>query len=200
MNKLVIALCALALGSGCSIRHYVAEDYPQYLINNQGESRLPATAEANYAITPGTRTHAYEFRSALAGYAHLWIVQFGQILDSTLRGREVQSAFGRLVASGAEHPSNGLLIFDLQHYEFADMGAHVTLRVTHRRGGADVFSRIYESSGDTQGGKMFWGGAFAMRNAVQQSTRRALDDILRRLIADLNAEAARARTASITGR
>ena len=37
---------------------------------------------------------------------------------------------------------------------------------------------------------MFWGGAFAMKNAVQQSTKLAIDNILRQLIADLNANAA----------
>jgi len=36
---------------------------------------------------------------------------------------------------------------------------------------------------------MFWGGAFAQRNAVQQSTKHALDEILRQLITDLNAQA-----------
>lgn len=33
---------------------------------------------------------------------------------------------------------------------------------------------------------MFWGGVFAQKNAVQQSTKLALDEILRQLIADLN--------------
>ena len=33
---------------------------------------------------------------------------------------------------------------------------------------------------------MFWGGAFAQKNAVQQSTKLAIDEILRQLIADLN--------------
>jgi hypothetical protein len=58
--------------------------------------------------------------------------------------------------------------------------------VTYRRGGQDVFTKVYDASGETQGGKMFWGGAFAMKNAIQQSTKLAMDDILRALIADLN--------------
>jgi len=32
---------------------------------------------------------------------------------------------------------------------------------------------------------MFWGGGFAMKNAVQQSTKDAIDKVLTRLIADL---------------
>lgn len=33
---------------------------------------------------------------------------------------------------------------------------------------------------------MFWGGAFAQKNAVQQSTMQAINEILVRLIEDLN--------------
>src|SRR6185295_15579282 len=120
--------------------------------------------------------------------ANVWVVQFGQMLDSTLQSRDVQAAFGRLVGSTAEDPGNGLLVFDLESYRFSDMNAQVALRVTHKRGGADVFSKVYRSNGSTQRGKVFWGGSLAMKNAVHQSTKQALDDILRQLIADLNAE------------
>jgi hypothetical protein len=51
-----------------------------------------------------------------------------------------------------------------------------------------VFEKIYQADGATQGGKMFWGGAFAMKNAVQQSSKLAIDSILRQLINDLNAQ------------
>jgi hypothetical protein len=49
-----------------------------------------------------------------------------------------------------------------------------------------IFSKSYQESGKTQGGKMFWAGAFGQKNAVQQSTKLALDEILRQLITDLN--------------
>jgi hypothetical protein len=183
-----VAFVGLALGSGCTFTHDVVQDYPQYLINNQGESHLPRTSAAStYALTPATRSHHYEFRSALAGYANLWVVAFGQLLEVTLQSRDVQLAFGGLTPPGAEDPQAGTLVFDLQSYAFEDMGAHVTLQVSHRRAGAELFSKLYTADGSSQGSKMFWGGAFAMKNAVQQSTKQALDDILRQLIADLNA-------------
>ena len=40
---------------------------------------------------------------------------------------------------------------------------------------------------------MFWGGVFAMKNAVQQSTKLAIDQILKNLTSDL----AESKTASI---
>lgn len=190
--KTLLGLCGAALLlCGCSIRHDVAKDYPQYLINNQGTSQLPATTAASgYMISPTTAANRYEFRSAMAGYANVWVVQFGKLLDDTLQSHDVQAAFGKLTKSADGAASDGLLIFDLQSYSYAELGAHVTLKVTYRRGNQNVFSKVYQSDGTTQGGKMFWGGAFAMKNAVQQSSKLALDNILRQLIADLNARTA----------
>ena len=188
MKTLLAVLTAALLLSGCSIRHNVVKDYPQYLANNQGASQLPSTTAASeYSIAPATLAHHYEFRSAMAGYANVWVVQFGEMLDDTLQSRDVQAAFGKLSKLQGGATDDGLLIFDLQSYTYVELGAHVSLKVTYRRGGHDVFSKVYQADGTTQGGKMFWGGAFAMKNAVQQSSKLAIDKILRQLIADLNA-------------
>lgn len=189
--KILLALAAAFLLCGCSIRHDVTKDYPQYLINNQGASQLPSTAAASeYMISPATAANHYEFRSAMAGYANVWVVQFGKMLDDTLQSHDVQTAFGKLMKYDGGATSDGMLIFDLQSYTYVELGAHVSLKVTYRRGGQDLFSKVYQADGTTQGGKMFWGGAFAMKNAVQQSSKLAIDNILRQLIADLNTRTA----------
>jgi hypothetical protein len=181
MRKLTIALAAFALLSGCTSKHYVADDYPRYLTNNQGESHLPTTSAASkYALTPATNAQHFEFRSAMAGKRNLWIVEFGRLLEATLQSSDVQGAFGHLTRSALEDPGDGLLVFDLH--------AQVTLKVIRKRGGTEDFSKVYQAAGDAQAGKMFWGGEMAMKNAVQQSTKHAIDDILRRLISDLNAQ------------
>jgi len=188
--KMLFAVAAAALVlSGCSIKHDVVKDYPQYLSNNQGQLQLPATSAASsYTVSPATQAHHYEFRSAMAGYANVWVVEFGRMLDDTLQSHDVQAAFGKLVKAQDGSVDDGLLVFDLQNYTYVELGAHVSLKVTYRHGGKDVFSKVYQADGTTQGGKMFWGGAFAMKNAVQQSSKLALDTILRQLVADLNAQ------------
>lgn len=184
-----VAVAALVL-SGCSIKHDVVKDYPQYLANNQSESHLPTTSAASgYLVTPATLAHHYEFRSAMAGYANVWVVEFGRMLDDTLQSHDVQAAFGKLVKTENGAGTDGLLTFDLQNYTYAELGAHVSLKVIYRTAGKDVFEKVYQADGATQGGKMFWGGAFAMKNAVQQSSKLAIDNILRQLINDLNAQA-----------
>jgi len=187
MRKVVALAALVALVSGCSIKHEVVKDYPQYLVNNQGESKLPTTkAASEYSIAPSTQSHHYEFRSVTTGYANLWMVDFGKLLDTTLQSEDVQKAFGRLSKSSDGQAEDGLLLFELQSFTFAEQGAHVSLKVTYRRGTEEVFSKVYAADGEAQGGKMFWGGAFAMKNAIQQSTKLAVDEILRELIADLN--------------
>lgn len=188
MKKFLFAAGVVTLLAGCSIRHEVVKDYPQYLLNNPEQSNLAHTqAASQYDMAPGTRAHSYEFRSAMVGYAHLWVVEFGKILSDTLQSNDVQQAFGSMTDANGSKVPGGLLIFDLQNYTFVDKGAHISLKVTYQRDGSDLFSKVYDANGDTQGGKMFWGGPFAMKNAIQQSTKLALDQVLRELIIDLNA-------------
>jgi len=87
MNKTIcfLLLFVSIILSGCSINHRIADDYEQYLIENQGNSILPNTElEADYIIEGDLQTHKYEFRAISVGYANLWIVEFGKILDKTL--------------------------------------------------------------------------------------------------------------------
>jgi hypothetical protein len=174
--------------SACTIRHLVEQDYPQYLVNNAGGVSLPKTDKTSeYFLTPATQQHKYEFRAAMTGAAHLWIVEFGKMLDDTLMSSDIQIAFGTLrKVSDAAAVSNSLLIFDLQNYTFSDFSAHVSLKISLSRSGQVVFSKTYTQDGKSQGGKMFWGGTFAQKNAVHQSTKDAVDKIVGQLISDLN--------------
>lgn len=181
---LSVAITGMLFLSGCTITHAVASDYPQYLANNAATDIGHTDMRAEYELTPETIANRYAFRSVTTGYANQWVVQFGQILGDTLQSAEVQRAFGQLVAGSGGNGDK--LIFGLRNYEFAHFGASVNLEVTLVRDGKEVFRKDYQADGKTQGGKMFWAGAFGMKNAIQQSTKLALDDILRQLIADLN--------------
>ncbi|UTW09351.1 hypothetical protein [Pseudomonas benzenivorans] len=182
---LVLALCAGV--TGCTINHPIDKDYAAYLANNQGESALPkAQGPADYLLAPATETHHYEFRSALVGHANLWIVDFGKLLDMTLASQDVQQAFEGLKRHDGASSSAPVLRFELMQYRFEDFRAYVTLNVEVASAGQQLFSKTYQVEGKSQGGKMFWGGAFAMKNAVQQSTKLAMDEILRNFIRDFN--------------
>jgi len=191
MKKLyaVITLATIAaLFTGCTIPHFVAADYPRYLSNNYGASKLPTTKAAfQYSMTPNTEHHKYEFRSATVGYANLWVVEIGKMLEKTLQSKDIQEAFGKLEKSSARNKTGAdLIVFDLASYAFVDYGAHITLRISLTSGGKEILAKTYDAEGKTQGKKMFWGGVFGMKNAIQQSTKLALDEILRSFIHDIN--------------
>lgn len=185
-TPLILALAALLTLGGCSINHPVADDYAQYLSNNTGSLKLPsAKVGDSYALSKATQEHHYEFRSFMTGQANLWVVEFGKILDATLASKDVVDALGRMTKVGSEGAGTGdTLVFSLVDYRFEDHGAHVALEITVKRAGKVRFSQVYRAGGVTQGGKMFFAGVFGMKNAIQQSTKSALDDILARFVND----------------
>lgn len=187
--QVMIAALAILSVTGCTISHHVAKDYPQYLANNSGRSNLPTTDKvAEYGLASSTQQHRYQFRAAVTGYANLWIVEFGQMLDAAMMSADVQRAFDGISKVPDTKAAEGdLLVFSLQHYSFEDFGAHIVLAVSVVTSDGIAFEKTYAQAGKSQGGKMFWGGAFAQKNAVQQSTKLALDEILGQLIVDLNA-------------
>jgi hypothetical protein len=121
----------------------------------------------------------------MTGYANNWVVDFGQMLDTTLQSKDVQGAFRRLEKRDAGGTGN-LIVFDLVAYSFSEFGAHVELKVTVQRDGVTPLVKTYRADGVTQGGKMFFAGVFGMKNAIQQSTKYSVDKILVALITDLN--------------
>ena len=189
ISRLFIAAALLATTTACTVTRPVTDDYSQYLGNNKGASSLPhAKVAEQYYLTPATQAHRYEFRSAMAGQANLWVVEFGKVLDATMQSADVVDALGAMSKAGSEQAAKGnTLVFNLQNYTFADHGAHVELEIGVRNAQGEVFRKSYRADGSTQGGKMFWAGAFGMKNAVQQSTKAAVDNIMGQFIRDLNA-------------
>ncbi|SFG92244.1 hypothetical protein SAMN05518865_12327 [Duganella sp. CF458] len=184
--RIAIVSAALALTTACSVNRPVADDYGTYLGNNVKTGNLPSARIADrYYLPPATQAHRYEFKSVMGGYANTWVVEFGKVLDATMRSSDVVAALGSVSKAGNDKSGSGnTLVFELQRYTFEDHGAHLELAISIRNAKGEVFRKVYDADGRTQGGKMFWGGAFAMKNAVQQSTKLAMDDILVRFIRD----------------
>ncbi len=184
MFLLFAVMVGLTTG-GCT--HQIHADYAQYLVNNEGEVTFSRVSDSTaYYLTPRTQDHSFEFVSAMGGLANTWAIQIGPILDATMNGRDAQTAFGQVTKTLSPDATRGLLIiFDLNNYSFENFEASISLDITARDGASELLSKRYSSVGISQGGKMFWGGAFAMKNAVQQSTKSAVDRILTQFIFDL---------------
>lgn len=167
--------------------HSVAKAYPKYLSTHGKEGRLPRTElQSNYSIDAKTEIHRYEFRAVTAGYAHLWIVEFGKILDETLNAPYVQSSFGELSKADAAVKDSGSDIkFTLISYEFKDYRAYVSMNVMLSDNGKEVLNKSYTSEGESKRGKILVLGSLGMKNVVLDSTKKAIDKILTQFINDI---------------
>src|SRR5687768_11422108 len=88
-----LGLCVL-LSSGC---HHIKSDYPKYLAKHPVSPALPyVPIQVRYGIDEDTLEHRLVIRSGTAGYGHRWIVEFGQMLDQTMRSAQVRAAFAQL--------------------------------------------------------------------------------------------------------
>jgi hypothetical protein len=174
-------------GLGCST-HHVKDDYAHYLARSTGKRPLPRTnLTAAYMIASETQDHEYVVSPAGTDYGQEWIVEFGDMLDQTLRSSDVQAAFGKLEERREDKPSPGSLVkFELVDYSFEDSYAHLELRISLVTGGVQRFARTYRADGKSQHGKVVFAGPFGVRNAVQQSTKLAMDEVLGEFIADVN--------------
>ena len=173
--------------SACSIIHTPHSDYCQYLKNNEGKIEKAQVAQStSYVIDTATQNHRYEFRSVMTGAANLWVVEFGKILDTTLESKDYRNAFKSLAKAGPTTDSELLINFHLNDYKFEGFQAKVNLSVKADYQNKTIVDKTYEADGISQGGKMFWGGVFAMKNAIQQSTKSAVDEILLRFIVDFS--------------
>lgn len=180
-------LVLVAVTAGCSINHPVAKDYDQYLAKYGAEKTLPKSElESEYVIASQTMEHNYQFRAATVGYAHVWIVEFGKILDKTINSNYVQSAFGKLDKRSGDSADGDLIEFELENFEFKNYHAYTTLVIKVRRDGKEVFSKKYQSEGRNQGGQMWAAGPFGMKNATLKSTKSSIDRILEQFINDIN--------------
>lgn len=167
--------------------HPIAKDYPAYLQSQQGQATFPKVdADAQYRIDPATQAHHYEFRAASVGWAHVWVVEFGKLLDQQLQTPDVRSAFRSLsAAQGTGTPEGLVLDFHLVSYTFSSFAAHVELQIAASRSGQELLNKTYSATGQNKAGQMMMAGVFGMKNAVNNSTKTAVDQILNQFLADL---------------
>ncbi len=173
-----------ALTQQACITHDTMEDYPQYLKNNEGELKLPhSDFELSYSLDDAAEAHKEGVRSFAAGLANEWMIEFGKMFRATMASKDVVDAF-----KGINTKGQGLIQIKvkLNSYVFGSHMAKISFDVTLVNASTNkTFTRTYKSEGKSQGGKMFWAGAFGMKNAIQQSTKLAMDKILIELVNDI---------------
>lgn len=184
MNALALFLSAAWIGlAGCS--YYVMDSYPRYLENNPTDAGgWVVEGPASYDMTPATERHVRRIKSFMAGWANDWYIEFGKVLTATLESEDLRRIFPSL-RRATDDPAALHLDFELKAYDFRDSRAFLSLAVRIHVDGRLAAHTVYRAEGEPQGEKVFFGGAFAMRNAIHQSTKSAMDLILGELVADV---------------
>ena len=187
MKRFYILAAVLLAFTATACTTPVQKDYPRYLANNAGMINHQRVARsASYYMDKKTQNHRHNVRTLRGGLANKWVVEFGPMLEATMESDDVKKAIANLTKVSAPRNSKGLLIeFSLEKYEFASSRATIDLKITVRNGKRKLLSKSYHAVGRGQAGKMWALGAVGIKNAVQQSTKSAVDQILTTFFRDM---------------
>jgi hypothetical protein len=169
-----------------SCAHHVSKDYKQYLQNNSGEARKLTKVDVgdSYVLSKTSIEHSSIISSFTAGAGNTWVVKFEDIIDATLNSVDYRAKLGTLKKVNSPVGTDKTLKVDLLRYDFEDHRAKITMNLLVMKGSKVLFEKQYQARGKSQGGKMFWAGAFGMKNAIQQSTMYAINQIFNDFTAD----------------
>lgn len=178
----VLAVGALAVfAGGCA--HDVTFDRPPGYAVSTARQNLGVIA----VIDRATLERTVPVRAAMTGIANSWDIQPGDMLRQ-VADIELPQVFAsyEMTETFKERPGAITLVMTVPSYRFANFHASVTVKATaYGEGKQRLFERTYSADGEAQGAKMFWGGAFAMKSAIRQSSFDAFKQIFSQLRPDL---------------
>ncbi len=185
MKSMHAALALLALlAAGCA--HQVTFDRPTPYTISVPRQDVGMTA----VIDQHTLSNKVPIRSFMVGIAHSWEVQPGdmlkQIADIELPQMFSDYEFSTTYKERPHAVKAIILELAVPSYQFEDFRAKVSVTASaYEPGRRQLLQRTYSAEGVTQGAKMFWGGPFAMKSAIRQSSLDAYKKVFEQLRPDL---------------
>ncbi len=180
MNRFLRVLSLALLTSACA--HQVAFQDINYRVSEQ-----PRPEALTAVVSQAERARVVPVRSVMTGVAHSWDAEPGAMLVQVAEV-ELPQMFERfrLLDSAEGQDGSYVLHLAVPRYTFANFRASLTL---HARlmdpDGMELLDRLYEAEGPGRGGRMFFGGAFAMKSAMRTSSIEAFQQAFAQLRADL---------------
>jgi hypothetical protein len=178
------SLAALVLLiTGCA--HQVTFDRPAPYSISASRQNVGVTA----VIDQPTLANKVPVRAFMTGIAHSWEVEPGDMLKQVI-DIELPQMFAQYdFANTYKEPSAAnwvILELAIPSYQFDDFRAKVSVSaILYESGKRQLLKKTYSAEGESQGAKMFWGGAFGMKSAIRQSSLDAYKKVFAELRADL---------------
>jgi hypothetical protein len=153
---------------------------------------VPSTAKSDgivVVIDQATLNRVDDIHSFMTGIAHSWDARPG-VMMKQIADIEFPQMFGNYhTATSYTEPQTGnqrvTLMLSLLNYDFSNFHSSISMHaVAYGPGRSELLDKTYSGEGDTQGAKMFWGGAFAMKSAIRQSSI----DVYKQMFASLRGD------------
>jgi hypothetical protein len=143
-------------------------------------------------IDPATLAMKSTIHSFMTGIVNEWVVEPGdmlkQVADIELPQMFSGYEFSTTLPQRGEQPKRVIVELKVPSYSFENFHANVTVAATvYDEDRTQILEKTYSAEGFTQGAKMFWGGAFAMKSAIRQSSFDAYKKVFEQLRTDIAA-------------
>ena len=181
MKRLAIFACVgvvVVLASGCYSVTWKSDV-------NCSVSQI-ADMKASLYMPEACQSATHSFRAMGSGIANRWKVSYGNRVHD-FGAAYLKAGFADYEEASSPSISDGVLVSvkDVE-YEVRNQAAHVSLTVEATdAAGAQLVSRTYSGSGGSGHGAVFWGGAFAQKAVIRNSTDDALHAVFKELTDDL---------------
>lgn len=177
-----LGMVALLIGLGPGCAHQVAFQDVDYVVETE-QRQEPLVA----VISEEERNRVVAVRSFMTGIAHSWEAEPGRMLVQVAE-IELPQMFEhfRLALATSSDPGVFHLHLSVPDYTFEDFRAKVSVRARLLdEEGQSLLDEVYQAEGPGRGGRMFVGGAFAMKSAMRTSSLEAYKAVFEALRADL---------------
>jgi hypothetical protein len=145
---------------------------------------------AIFYMDQSMKNKSWSGRALGSGIANRWDVPIGMVVDQYANAylKNGFNSFSEIENLG-QTPSHDILIkvTDI-NYNMSSQAAHCDLAFSiDDSAGKQVFDKKYHEDGPSGAGKVAMGGVFAQKSAIRESTHVVLENIFRKLLADIQA-------------
>lgn len=183
MKKILVILFIATLLMGCA--HRVDFRSP-----DKYQSQTAVPLNAIFYMDQSMKDKSWSGRAVGSGVANRWDVPIGKVVDQYANAylKNGFNSFSEIENLIQKPPHDILIKITDINYCMSSQAAHCDLAFSiENAAGGVVFDKKYHEDGPSGAGRIFVGGVFAQKSAIRQSTHVVLENIFKKLLAEIQA-------------